>query len=395
MRISPPTLLLVLIATQTAVAVFLYGLPGLGGTFRDAYGLSLTETGLILGAPAAGLTVALLGWGALGDRIGERRPLPAGMALAAVGCVVAATADSGRQTALGLMIAGVGGASITLCSRVATAVVAPERRALALSALMMALSLGGVVASLAFVPLERAGGLPAPFWATAAACAAVALVLARTLPAGTARPTPAGREPARPYRLPDVWRISLGSAGTMLGGVALLAFLPVFLIDRHGWSSTDAAVLLAGVFGAAGIARVALGWRADRTGRRARPALALAVATVILTVALALSADAPEAVVVALLAAAIVVATANVGLTATMLAGTVDLRARGRALALRQTVVYLGVSLAAPLMGLLADGLGWHAAFGVVAVAPLASWILLAPFARAERLTPAWRTARD
>jgi MFS family permease len=88
MRISPPTLLVVLVATQTAVAVFLYGLPGLGGAFRDAYGLSLTETGLILGAPAAGLTVALLGWGALGDRIGERRPLPAGMALAAVGCVV-------------------------------------------------------------------------------------------------------------------------------------------------------------------------------------------------------------------------------------------------------------------------------------------------------------------
>ena len=137
----------------------------------------------------------------------------------------------------------------------------------------------------------------------------------------------------------------------MLRGVALLAFLPVFLIDHHGWASTDAAFLLAGVFGTAGIARVALGWRADRTGRRARPALALAVATVILTVGLALSADAPEPVVVALLAAAIVVATANVGLTATMLAGTVDLRARGRALALRQTVVSLGVSLAAPADG--------------------------------------------
>jgi len=68
-----------------------------------------------------------------------------------------------------------------------------------------------------------------------------------------------------------------------------------------------------------------------------------------------------------------------------MLAGAVGLRARGRAVAPRQTVVSLGVSRAAPTLGLLADGLGRHAAFGVAA--PLVSWLLPTPFVRAERRT--------
>lgn len=383
-RARPPAVLLALIGAQTVVAAFLYGLPSLGAAFRSTYDLSLGEVGLLLAAPSAGLSVTFIAWGIVGDRHGERLALPLGILGAGLGCVVAALADSAVVTILGLLLAGAAGASMTLCARVAAAVASPGRRGEALSALMMALSLGGAIASLVFPLLEQDVGISAPFWATAITAAGVAIVLRLVLP-DTDHEVVERPSAASVFRRGDVWRLSLAAGTAMLGGIALLAFMPVFLIDEHGWSAQGAAVLLAVTFLLTAAARYAIGRLSDRIRMRAIPSGLTEIVTLALMLVLAVSARAPEGLVVSVLVVAIVVSLSNNGTTATLVAEAVGPTLRGRALALRQTVTYTGSTLAAPLVGLAADAFGWHPAFALAAVGPLASAALLAGPARAER----------
>ena len=69
-------------------AVFL-GIPVLAPQFRDEYGLSLTEIGVVLAAFSVGSVLTLLPWGLLTDRVGERSVLAAGLALASVALALA------------------------------------------------------------------------------------------------------------------------------------------------------------------------------------------------------------------------------------------------------------------------------------------------------------------
>lgn len=380
-----PRILWVLIATQVVVATFFYGLPSLGTALRGEYGISLAQTGLVMAAPTAGLAISYIAWGLVGDRFGERIPLPSGMVLAGVGCAIAATAATTTQTIVGLFVAGLGGAANTLCSRAAAAVVPRARRGEALSALVTSLSIGGAVGSLAFPPLDALGGLSAPFWAATIGCLTVAAALALLLPQtqhgrGSSE---AGRGPAHAFA-PAVWRISIATGASMFGGIALLAFLPVFLVEEHGWSAYQAAGMLAAAFVLTGASRLAFGRASDRSGRRARPAAGLEVATIVLALLLAVSAPAPSIVIAVLLTAAIVVGLSNNGLTSALVADVADPARRGRALALRLTCAYLGSTLAPPLMGVAAGAIGWHPAFALAAIGPAVCCVLLRPSIRAE-----------
>ena len=68
------------------------GLPFLTVALRQE-GLTLGRIGLLVSAPVAGLVLALLGWGALADRYGERLVLTAGLAVSAGALTGAALAD--------------------------------------------------------------------------------------------------------------------------------------------------------------------------------------------------------------------------------------------------------------------------------------------------------------
>jgi MFS family permease len=53
-------------------------------------GLSLAAAGMLAATPTLGMVVTLIAWGALTDRIGERRVIAAGLALAAAAAIAAA-----------------------------------------------------------------------------------------------------------------------------------------------------------------------------------------------------------------------------------------------------------------------------------------------------------------
>ena len=57
---------------STSLAAVQIGIGAMAPDLRAHYGLSIGQIGVVLGATTAGMTVTLLAWGIVSDRIGER-----------------------------------------------------------------------------------------------------------------------------------------------------------------------------------------------------------------------------------------------------------------------------------------------------------------------------------
>ena len=67
-------------AAQASFSTITLGLTAMAPALREEYGIGLQGVGLFLAAQWVGLTVALLPWGLVTDRVGERRALTFGLA---------------------------------------------------------------------------------------------------------------------------------------------------------------------------------------------------------------------------------------------------------------------------------------------------------------------------
>jgi nitrate/nitrite transporter NarK len=149
------------VAQASYSAVFL-GIPVLAPQFREEYGLTLTQVGVVIAAVSIGSVVTLLPWGLLTDRFGERLVLASGLAAASVALAVAAFSSVyGALVAL-LVVAGASGASVNAASgRAVLGWFEPSERGFALGIRQTALPLGGAAAAL-FLPPIAASGAPGP-----------------------------------------------------------------------------------------------------------------------------------------------------------------------------------------------------------------------------------------
>src|SRR3954447_5004532 len=109
------TMLAIGTGAQCAGTVFLYGLPFLIPALRASTGLSLGRLGLIVACPSLSMVLALLAWGALADRRGERLTIAAGLTLSCLFLAGAAFASGFRLGVL-LVLAGASGASVYAAS---------------------------------------------------------------------------------------------------------------------------------------------------------------------------------------------------------------------------------------------------------------------------------------
>ncbi|MFF9624627.1 MFS transporter [Streptomyces griseosporeus] len=350
-------------AAQTVACVFVYGLPYLSDELRNGSGLTLGQVGLLVACPTAGLVLALVAWGALADRIGERVVIVAGLGSAALLLGVGGTVDGLVPLGAVLTLAGAASASVHAASgRLVVGWFSAEERGLAMGIRQTATPLGMGIAALVVPALAARSGVTGPLLFSAVLCAVVA-VLVGTLAADPPRPAraAAGEPAGNPYRQAALWRVHASSALLCVPQFTAGAFGMVFLVEVRGWSAVHAGQLLAvaQVLGAA--SRIVAGRWSDRVGSRVRPMRQLSLCIAAVMGLTALGAVWPSALTDAAVVLACGITASTNGLAFTATAELAGRDWAGRAMGVQNTGQNLAASLTPPLLGALigATGYAW------------------------------------
>ncbi|MDG4819799.1 MFS transporter [Micromonospora sp. WMMD956] len=388
-------------AAQTAGTLYLYGLPFLLPALRRATGLPLWELGLLVACPSLGMVLALIGWGVVADRRGER--LVIGLGLTGGAAFLAAAAHAaGPALFVLLTLAGAAGSAVYAASgRVVTGWFAPGERGLAMGIRQTSQPLGVAAASAALPVLADSGGGPRlALLAAAAVCALTGIVAALLLvdgprPGTGAAPAAAGsggagsagagsggtgtggaRVPS-PYRSPTLWRVHGASALLVVAQFVVGAYALDYLVTERGWPVRTAGPLIAGAQLVAAATRVLAGRWSDRSTQRLRPLRIIAAGTAAALGALA-AAEALHAPPAApLLLVALVATVSWHGVAYAAVADVAPASWAGRATSAQTVLQNVAATATPPLFGLAVAGLGFGPGFAVAALFPLAAVAVL------------------
>jgi MFS family permease len=342
-------------------------------------GLPLAQAGLLAAAPSLGMVLALVAWGAVADRHGERWVIAGGLTLTAVFAVAAAVVPG--YTGLGVLfvLGGAAAASTNAASgRVVIGWFPRSRRGLAMGIRQVSQPLGVAIAAIAVPPLASHFGIGAPLLLAAALTAVLAAACAIGIanPPRPARPPAAdGDRPFNPYRQSQfLTRIHLLSALLVVPQFTLSIFGLIWLITGLHWNVTAAGVVIAAAQFIGALGRIGVGVLSDRVGSRTRVLRWVAVSAVAVMLALAgcgaLHWAAASAVV---LIVASTVTVADNGLSFTSVAEAAGPTWSGKALGIQNTGQFIAAAAVGPGIGALIAAVGYPVAFALVALTPLAA----------------------
>ncbi len=369
------SMLVIALTATTCAQVFINGAAFLIPTLHNERGLDLAQAGLLSSMPSFGLVLALIPWGYVVDRVGERIVLALGSALIAAAAFAAASVDS--LLALGgfLFLGGLAAASSNSASgRLVVGWFPPDQRGLAMGIRQTATPLGVGLGALVIPRLAESRGISDALLFPAVVCAIAAVVcaLAVTDPPRPARADADEQDLANPYRGSSVlWRIHAVSVLLVVPQAVLWTFTLVWLMSDRGWSAASAGAMVTGaqVLGAAG--RIAAGRWSDMVGSRLRPIRTIALAAAASMALLALTDWLDSPVSVALMVVASIITVSDNGLAFTAIAEIAGPFWSGRALGTQNTSQHLASAVAAPLFGGLIGVAGYPAAFAVCTLLPL------------------------
>jgi MFS family permease len=269
---------------QSVASFLTQSLPVVAPLITASAGLAPESIGNLAALVAAGTMLFLLLGGPFLARWGSVRTLQAGAVLSALAMLVAATGFAPALLLASLLL-GIGyGPSPPAGSRILAATAPPGHRTLIFSVKQAGAPLGGAFAGLATAPLAEAFGWPVAVLATVAVALLAALAiqpLEATLDAERDREQRVGlaalfrratwSAPVAALRLhrslPPLTLLAMSFA-TLQG--CLFTFTVTWLTVAHRLTLVQAGTAFACMQGAGVVARIALGWLADRTGRPSR-----------------------------------------------------------------------------------------------------------------------------
>jgi sugar phosphate permease len=360
---------------QSASSLFANGAAFLIPFLHDERHLSLARAGVLVAMPTLGFVLTLIAWGAVVDRVGERRVLVSGLALTALaGGAAALSSHSYLLIGAFLLLGGMAAASTNAASgRVVVGWFPPQRRGLAMGIRQMAQPLGVGLAALTIPSLASSYGIgwALAFPAITAGVLAVACAIVVKDPPRPSRATASAASLANPYRGSRLLvRIHSVSVLLVVPQFVVWTYGLVWLISDRGWSAGTAGLVitLAQILGAFG--RIAVGALSDRVGSRMRPLRWVAVAAIAVMLLLALTDELDSPVSIVLLVLATVVSVADNGLAFTSVAEIGGPFWGGRAMGAQNTAQFLAAAIVPPVVGALIGAVGYPAAFAITAFFP-------------------------
>jgi len=359
---------------QASTAVMVHGPAFLIPALHEQLGLSLARAGLVAAAPMVGVMLALVPWGVVTDRRGERLVLLAGLLGAVALGSLAALSGSVVLLAVGLGLAGLAAASSNVASgRVVVGWFPAGRRGLAMGIRQMAQPAGvGVAAATMAVVADRHGPYAA-VWVPVAACGLAAVLVALVV-LDPPRPADGPTAAPNPYRsdryLPRIHGVSVL---LVVPQFVVWTFALVWLVQDRDWSPGAAGGLVAGAQVAGALGRIAAGQLSDVVASRMRPLRWVTIAAAATMLLLGAAAGLDLSLAVPLIVVATAVTVADNGLAFTAVAERAGPFWSGRALGVQNTAQFLAAAAVPPLAGLTVTWLGYPATFALAAVFPLAA----------------------
>jgi sugar phosphate permease len=361
---------------QASFSASSVGLPALGPALKSHYGLTLGETGVVLGAIGIGMLFTLLPWGLVADRVDERWVIATGLTGAAALLAVASTThDFGTVTGV---LVGVGalGASVNAASgRAIMAWFPASELGQALGIRQTAIPIGGAVGAVLLPLLASTGGTSLAFIFLAGACLAGALVAAAFVRGGSGG-EPEVADVSRPLRDPRMWRLGSGTGLYLTAQIGITGFVVLFLHEHRHVSTHAAAAVLATIQVLAIAARITSGRISDELRSRLRPLRTIGIALALSTAGVAAAVDAPLALLVPLFVVAGVLSMAWNGLAYAAAAEMAGSARTGAALGFQQTLLGVVVAGAPPALAIVATH-SWRLAFFLAAAGPAVGVVVL------------------
>lgn len=377
---------------------------------------STSLAGLLSALATAGSALAAGAVGRISQAHGRRPGLAAGYlagAIGSAGVIAAAVAGSPVLLFVAMFVYGAGTATNLLARYAGADLAAPEHRARAVSAVLVATTLGGVVGPNLAAPagdLAHALGIPrlaGLFLFSGAAYAVAALVLAiwlrpdplllaRTLEAERAAAAPAPPGDAGGRVRPDGWGRSEVLVGalvmvlTQLAMVAIMTMTPVHMHD-HGHDATASGLVISIHIGAMYLPAPLSGWLVDRYGR-----LTVAAASALVMLAAGIvAANAPDgSAAMFAMALALLGAGWSLGLVSgtAIITDAVPLATRARTQGLVDVAIAIAGAMGGMASGLVAATAGYPllaVGAGILALAILPTVVVAARTRKAHlRTTP-------
>lgn len=361
------------------------GMPALGPQFRDTFELTISQTGFVFAAMAAGMTAGLLPWGVLADRTGERPVLTVGLLGTAAALLGAGLADTFTMLLVALFFAGFFGGSATGASgRAIMGWFARGERGFVLGIRQTAIPIGGALTALSLPAIALAAGLSQALIVLAVFTLVAAVVGAVGMRDPPAAVTPKGFDARPPMRDGRIWRLGIGSGLFVMAQAAIIGFVVLFLVDEHGMSPASAALVLAAIQVVSAVTRIAIGRWSDRTERRIVPLRHAGLTGAALVALAALLAGAPNVVLIPLLIAGGAAMSSWNGLAFTAAAEIAGRSRAGTAMSLQNTLVSVLGIVASPLFGFLVEATSYQLAFLSIVAAPVIGWWVLRPLESEE-----------
>jgi sugar phosphate permease len=353
--------------SATSLSAVQIGISAITPELRTHFGLSLGEIGIVLGATNAGMTLTLLAWGIVSDRIGERLAIVIGLTGSAASLAVAATVSGFAALVAALVATGAFGASVNSASgRAVMHWFGPDERGLALGIRQAAIPIGGFAGAVALPALVAVNAV---VWA----------VLAGLVLRERHVDEEIAEEFVSPLRDLRMWLLCSASAFVLAGQLAIMSFVVLFLHDARGFSTAHAALVLA-VVQVGGVAiRIAVGRRSDQEHRRVPLFRKLGTALALALAAAAALVHAPIVLLVPVLVVAGILGMSWNGLSFTAAAEAAGPRRSGAAIGFQQTVLGVGGIVIPIAFAAVVAGSSWRLAFFAAAACALAGAGLLRP----------------
>jgi predicted MFS family arabinose efflux permease len=335
---------------------------------RDEFVMSYTQAGLLVAAATLSYGIGQLPAGWLADRIGPRLLIAAGIAgVAAAGFAVGLSRTYTMLLVCLVVLGLVGGGYHPAASPLLSAAVGAENRGRALGFHLVGGSLSHFLAPLLAGLLAAAWGWRGSYLSLAAPIAAFGVLLYLLLPgrlAGPARPAAGAPDPRPPaaVRLPALAAFLFLASTLSAVEASVIAFLPLFMVDRFRVSEPAAAALLAVIY-AAGVGAAPLGgYLSDRIGaRRILAGVGLTLGPVIL-----LAGYIPYGPgFIALLAAFGVLMFLPKAASESFIVGSTAARLKSTVMGIYFFAGMEGSALLTPLLGAAIDRIGFRAGFAL------------------------------